>query len=40
MSSIFDPTESLVWASSVFWLVGREASGKIVITQASKPVLL
>lgn len=40
ISPIFDPTESSISASNAFWLIGREASGEIVLTQATKPVLL
>lgn len=38
ISPIFDPDESDVSASNAFWLVGRNAAGEIVLTQAIKLV--
>lgn len=36
VSPIFDPDESSISASNGFWLIGRNASGEIVLTQAIK----
>lgn len=38
ISPIFDPDESNVSASNAFWLIGRDAAGEIVLTQAIKLV--
>ncbi len=38
ISPIFDPEESDVSASNAFWLIGRNAAGEIVLTQAIKLV--
>jgi len=36
VSPIFDPDESCISASNGFWLIGRNAAGEIVLTQAIK----
>jgi len=36
VSPIFDPQESSISASNGFWLIGRNAAGEIVLTQAIK----
>lgn len=38
ISPIFDPDESNVSASNAFWLIGRDAAGEIVLTQAIRLV--
>ncbi len=38
VSPIFDPSECAVSASNGFWLIGRNISGEIVLTQAIKLV--
>ncbi len=38
ISPIFDPDESDVSSSNAFWLIGRNAGGEIVLTQAIKLV--